>query len=168
MSFISMQLIEYFTWKNIDNKKINKIISYIAMILLLIHVPLLAIAYNKNKSVNYIIITIFLIFIVLTCFNINSNNISITKSKNGHLQWNFIVINIISLIYFATAFSILLYNKEYLLFTVIFITLLFSLYSYYKSNTWGSVWCWTVNILSFYLIVRVFYKDFCTLDGTIL
>jgi len=167
MSFISMQLIEYFAWKNLDNKKINKIISCIACILLLIQVPLLGVAYNKNKNVNYIIIAIYLFFILLIPFD-NSKDYSISKSSNGHLQWNFLTNPIGIIIYLLLIYYILIHNKEHFLFIILLITLLLSLYTNYKSNTWGSVWCWSVNILCLYLIIKVFHKDFCTLKGTIL
>ena len=167
MSFISIQLVEYFAWNNLNNKKINKIISYITLLILMIQVPLLAIAYNKNKNVNYIIILIFTIFIIAIPFR--NNDISIIKSTNGHLQWNFTKrAGLITTVYLSIIFGVLLYNKQYVLLTILFATCLFSMYSYYKSNTWTSIWCWTANILSIYLVVKVFYKDFCTLEGTIL
>ena len=163
LSFFSMQLVEYFAWKNLNNKKRIIIISYIAIILLFVQVPLLALAFNKNKTYNYLIILIFSLFILLIPFK---NNPPITRSQNSHLAWNFVDINV-TIIYLFITFTLLLYNKEYILFIILFITLLFSLYSYYHSSTWGSVWCWTVNILSLYLIVKVFYKDFCTLEGSL-
>ena len=167
MSFISIQLVEYFAWKNLNNKKINKVVSYCALLLVLLHVPLLALAYNKNKNVNYIIIALFALFII--CVPFRNNDISIVKATNGHLQWNFSkTFGIITSIYLFISACLLLYNKQYVVFTVLAATCVFSMYSYLKSNTWTSMWCWTANILCIYLLVKVFYKDFCTLEGTLL
>jgi hypothetical protein len=47
--------------------------------------------------------------------------------------------------------------------TLIFITtiLIISIILYKETHTWGSMWCWLANAMSFYLILLVFYKDFC-------
>lgn len=165
MSFISMQLIEYFAWKNLNNKKINKIISYIALTLLIIQIPILLFVYNINYK--YIIIFIILLISIYDIMN-NNINFSFVKASNGHLQWNWNKLSwLFWILYFGIGSFVLLKNKKYIVYVLLLLTALISYYSYYKNNTYGSVWCWTVNIISFYLIVKVFYKDFCTLDGTI-
>ena len=165
MSLISMQLIEYFAWKNLDNKKINRIISYIALILLIIQVSILLFTYDINYK--YIIIFVMLLIAIYNIIN-NNINFSFVKASNGHLQWNWNKLSwLFWILYFGIGSFALLKNKQYIVFVLLLLTLCLSYYSYFKNNTSGSVWCWTVNIISLYLIVKVFYKDFCTLDGTI-
>ena len=39
-SFISMHLLEYFTWKNLKDKKVTKVLSQIGLFLIYIQIPL--------------------------------------------------------------------------------------------------------------------------------
>jgi hypothetical protein len=47
--------------------------------------------------------------------------------------------------------------------TLIFVSifLIISIILYKETNTWGSMWCWICNIISFCFILLVFNKDFC-------
>ena len=166
MSIISMQLLEYFAWKNLDNKKINTIISYISLILIIIQLPIALIAYEINYK--YIIIFIFLLVAIYDCIN-NNLKFSFAKASNGHLLWNWNKFSLLFwFLYLVIGSFALLKNKQYIVFVILLITTILTYYSYSKYGTYGSMWCWTVNILSFYLIIKVFYKDFCTLEGTII
>ena len=52
ISFITMQLIEFFLWRNIDNKKINNLLSMIGALLLLIQ-PIASLLMLKDDSLKY-------------------------------------------------------------------------------------------------------------------
>jgi hypothetical protein len=54
-------------------------------------------------------------------------------------------------------------DNMYFTFIIITIFLIVSVILFKETKTWGSMWCWISNVASFYLILRVFYNDFCTI-----
>ena len=75
---------------------------------------------------------------------------SMTRAPNGHLSWNWMsdrnMLSITSLVvYMIFLFSPIVLNKHYDLAAIAAGTLGLSLYSYWRENTWGSMWCWIVN-----------------------
>jgi hypothetical protein len=52
-------------------------------------------------------------------------------------------------------------DNMYFTLVVITIFLIVSIILFKETKTWGSMWCWLANVVSFYLILRVFYNDFC-------
>jgi hypothetical protein len=95
MSITSMQLLEYFTWKYIDNKKINYYLSIIGAIIIVMQVTLINYCYLENgieKLILFIIMFIGIIYIFYYCFKNNLlskcclveflRNVSYTSSSN--------------------------------------------------------------------------------------
>ena len=58
LSFITMQLIEFFIWRNIDNKKLNNLFSTLGALLLLIQ-PIASLLMLKDESLKYKLITLY-------------------------------------------------------------------------------------------------------------
>lgn len=168
MTFISMQLVEYFTWKHLDNKKINRLLSQIALSLILLQLPMLIIAYDYDNKYKYLLLFIYLL-VVVYIITTTEFDFSMTKASNHHLHWNWNTLsNLFVVVYVIVGGSILLYKKKYFVFAFILMTNFISIYTYSASKTIGSMWCWLVNGISIYLIYKVFYNDFCTLpNGTL-
>jgi len=162
MSFITMQFFEFILWRNINNKVINNFVSILGLSLLAIqpiasltmlkHLPL------RNKLIKMYSIPAFIYII----YQLKTNNVNTTITNNNHLKWNWTsdnnVITLIVYIYylFFLYFS-LFYNKHY---TGIITTLpLFMLmyYYYYKEGSAGSLWCWSINIIVAYYLVKLIY-----------
>jgi hypothetical protein len=162
LSFISIQLIEYFTWKNLDNKKINKILSQLGLFIIFFQVLVFILAHYNGPYKPFIIMLYLLYFTFLvTYFKID---FSMTVASNKHLAWNWLNFPHYAIfIWFAFLLGILLYNKDYKWLIIHFCLISAIYYTYYKTRTWGSLWCWIANIFAIGLIYRVFYKDFCTL-----
>ena len=169
-SFISMQLIEYFTWKNLNaknlnnknlnNKKINRLLSQLGFFLIFLQ-PLFFILIPNNVKFNVkaTLITLYLAFFFLFFIPIK-NDFSMTKAPNGHLAWNWLKYPPpIVLLWITFLLVILLYAKKYILFAIYAIIFLAIYYTYYKTNTWGSLWCWIANGLAVLLIMRTFFKS---------
>ena len=163
-SFISMQLLEYFAWKYLNNKKINRLLSQLGMFLIIIQ-PILFILIPNNLEFNIkaLLITLYIIFLVmfLLFYGVFTNiDFSMVKASNGHLAWNWLknapYCNLLWLLFFLV---VLLLIKKYFLFAMYLITFLAIYYTYYKSKTWGSLWCWIANIMAIFLIVRTFFKS---------
>jgi len=159
-SFISMQLIEYFTWKHLHNKKINRLLSQLGMLLVFIQ-PLFFILIPNNVKFNIkaTLITLYVIFLVFLGYLIKYDY-SMVKAPNGHLAWNWLNVPVFYIFIWLTfLLVILLYAKKYILFAINALIFLAIYYTYYKTNTWGSLWCWIANGLAVLLIIRTFYNS---------
>ena len=161
-SFIIIQLIEYFIWSKTFS---NKLLSQIALFVILCQ-PIFNIIKieTQSKWIPYLLIAYFIFIIILYTIIIPLNTIQFSSvpSKNGHLSWKWLNVNIyiISIWYLFLSLRWII-DKIYI--TLIFVTifLVISIILYKETNTWGSMWCWVSNIISFYFILLVFYKDFC-------
>ncbi len=148
MTIVLMQLIEYIVWTNYENKEINKKASIAAIGVLFLQ-PIASIMtlqmYKLPMLISYLILSIFSLFLF------PETDLSMERAENGHLAWNWLhptPQTILSLtIYFIFLFVPLLLNKNFELLFIALLTLTASLYSYLRYNTWGSMWCWIVNLL---------------------
>jgi len=150
-SIIAIQLFEYFLWKNIDNKKMNRLLSIIGLIIILSQ-PFFSILTfeDKNKKNKYLLFYLFFILCIIL-FTLKKINFS-TSVKNGHLQWNWLSPNIIcSIVYLY--FLLLPFTKTNKI--IIILLLLLSFYNYYKDNSWGSMWCYWSNIVFLFFLVTI-------------
>jgi hypothetical protein len=161
-SFMSMQLIEYFVWKKQFS---NKLLSQIAYILIFSQ-PIFGILLIENVKLKYISLICYVIFLVIL-FIINPWNsieFKMEKSSNGHLSWKWLKLSIPILLIWLVFLSLnTIVKKDYLSLLFFNITAIISYVLFYKTLTWGSLWCWISNFLAFYLIGDVFYNDFCSI-----
>jgi hypothetical protein len=158
LSFIFMQLIEFFIWRNIHNKYYNRIFSCLAQILLLVQ-PVASMMILSNIPLRNILV-IFYLFLMIpyAVYKFSTTNIHSNISKNGHLQWNFF--NMGYLIWaiwcFFFLFSIL-YERHFFGFLFALITLGVAVINYTADGSVGSLWCWSVNSVmiyyAFYLLI---------------
>jgi len=161
-SFIIMQLIEYFIWSKTFS---NKLLSQIALFFIICQ-PIFNILKieTQPKLIPYLLVA-YLVFIGIlysVVIPLHTIEFSTVPSKNGHLSWKWLDINIFIIILWFTFLSLYwIIDRIYILFAIITIFLIISIILYKKTNTWGSMWCWIANVTSFCLIFLVFYKDFC-------
>ena len=161
-SFVIMQLIEYFIWTKTFS---NSLLSQIALFVVLCQPILNILKIEKRPEwIPYLLVAYFVFIAILYTIVIPFDTIefSSTPSKNVHLSLNWFKLNIyaIAILY---AFLAVRWIIDEMYPTLLFITtiLIISIILYKETHTWGSMWCWIANALSFYLIVLVFYKDFC-------
>lgn len=167
VSFILMQLFEFFIWRNVDNKLYNKLFTIFATLLLLVQ-PIASNMLITNKSVQQSTLFIYLICMVpFAIYRFMTKKINSTISDLGHLQWNMLldnkskIDNVIITIWFIFFLFPLFYQKKTFGFLFGAITLLIMIYNYYKDNTVGSMWCWVVNsIMVYYAIYLLLYLPF--------
>lgn len=155
---ISMQLVEYFIWKNIDVKRMNNFYSLIGWINIVLQ-PLILMMMIKQDDIRNSLLFFYLLFIVFyNIVKINSKNTITTVSENGHLLWNYLIFSGYEYIYVAIfmffyIFSAYLINFQlFLLLTTSFIV---SFIINFKDKTWGSMWCWSSNLVWIFLIIRI-------------
>ena len=154
ISFITMQLIEFFIWRNIDNKKLNNLFSTLGALLLLIQ-PIASLLMLKDESLKYKLITLY--SIVAVPFFIYQNydhEMTTVVSKYGHLAWKwndlFGYNLIIYLLWFTALYFSLIVNKNYEPLIYVTILLAISYYSFLQDGSEGSLWCWSINSLMIY------------------
>jgi len=168
ISFILMQLIEYFIWKNINNPFYNKLFTRLATLLLLVQ-PVASTMLITNKIVRYNILTLFLILsIPFATYRFMTRKIYSSVSPLGHLEWNLlldkksqVLDQLIMILWFIFFLFPLFYQGYKYGFLFGFLTLLFIMYNYSKDGTVGSMWCWIVNsIMVFYACYLLLYLPF--------
>ena len=162
-SFISMQLIEFFIWRNINNTFYNHIFSTMAALLIFIQ-PVITLMLLPDISLrNNLLVMYSVFFVPYFTYKFITNNMRSQLSNEGHLVWLFFDTNM--LLFFGWLFFFFFsffYTRSVI--TLIFgIGLFFiSSYNYYKDKTIGSMWCWVVNssmfLYAFYLLL---YLPFC-------
>lgn len=163
MSFIAMQLVEFFIWRNINNKFYNHVFSTMAAILLFIQ-PMVSLMMLSNTSLrNNLLLVYSVLFLPYFIYKFITNNMKSYISDKGHLVWLFFDTNLLLfagwMFFFLISF-IYTPNLSGLLFGVI--VFLISCYNYYKDKTLGSMWCWGVNLIMIYFaFYLLFYLPFC-------
>ena len=158
LSYISMQLVEYFAWKNPENTRIP---SMVGLLLISLQIPLMINAFYKGPYKNLLYAFCFVISaIALLTTKIN---FSMHKAPNGHLSWDWLnsFSKIYLLIFILFYLGLGIYTNDLIAFFYVFSTILFSWYTYSSAGTFGSMWCWLANLVSVYLIFKVFRKEFC-------
>ena len=158
LSFVSMQLVEYFAWGNLNDKKMNRFLSQIGLFLIVIQPILFTLShYVIENQIKTVLIASYFMFI-LFCVLYFPIDFSMNKAKNGHLAWNWLNYpTIINFIWLFFVLGVILYQKRYFVFSAHLILVLAIYYTYYKTNTWGSLWCWIANLVAVYLIFKVFF-----------
>ena len=119
LSIILMQLIEYFLWRNINNKLYNKLFSTLG-VLLLVSQPIMSLNLIEDPIKRNYFIKIYSIPAVLHfIYNINTHNINTTISKKNHLKWNWqnknILYSTLTVLYYLFFLTVPFYfNRNYI------------------------------------------------------
>jgi hypothetical protein len=164
ISFIFMQLVEYFIWSNIKNPYYNNVFSIIAQLILLVQ-PIVSLMLLNDYTIRKWMLSIYLLgMIPFAIYQLFTTHIYSSVTQDGHLKWNFLAPNT-SIVFFIWLFFFLFsffYNKNYFglffgLFTLIIIT-----YNYSRDQSVSSMWCWIVNsIMIYYAVYLLIYLPYC-------
>jgi hypothetical protein len=166
MSFFTMQLIEFFLWRNLNNKNLNQLFSILGALLLLLQpVASLMLINDINLRIKLLLtycIPSFFYFI----YQLNIKDFKTTISNKGHLKWDWVNLNgykhFVFIFWLFFLFLSLYINKQNLALTYTICLLIITLYSYMKDGSFGSLWCWSINSLmlfyAFNLLIILPYK----------
>lgn len=153
-----IQLMEYFAWRNIHNKRRIFYISIFGTLILLLQVILLSYIYLNEKERKYGYIAIFILASIAIFYNFVNNKFHMEKGENGHLKWLWADLPIPLLILGLILWIYPPIRKRNVIVSIaIIITLSISLYNYYKYKTWGSMWCYIGNIFWIFVIIKSVY-----------
>jgi hypothetical protein len=160
-SLVSMQLVEYFIWKNMKNKLMNILLSRISSVLVAFQ-PIAIIMIIENTNIRYLLLLSYSLYIFLYSLYkeyFSPINFETTIGKNGHLSWNWMNYkgyeNICLFIYLSFYIYALVLTKNILIIYLGCITLFISLFYYYKYNTFSSMWCWIASTFLLYFIINI-------------
>jgi len=155
LSFSSIQLLEYFAWNNINNKRIIKILSYIGLFIIIIQVFLLNVLLTNGKTRIILLTSMFLLLLLFLIIEFKNINFTMKKGKNGHLIWYWLDVPIIWIFITIMYYLIPLYFSKYKIgFIFTLITIIISLYYYFKFKTWGTMWCYMSNLIWVYILLN--------------
>jgi len=163
MSFIIMQLFEYLLWENINNLFINHLVSILGLLLLTIQ-PIASLTMLNNTQIklrNKLIFIYSIPAFLYVLYQILTNHINTSISKIGHLKWNWTFdknkfVNFFVYIFYLYFLYFSLFSNKY--YNEIIITLplfLIMYYFYYKDGSAGSLWCFSINIIMVYYLIKL-------------
>ena len=171
----SIQLIEFFLWRNLKNKTVNTHLSKLAANIIILQLITLILMVHSGGYLKYTLLLILAItYFAVVYYSEFTGNIQFHTSvgENGHLIWEWarfkgienIFLVIFILLYLIPVVSIDNAPLMYLIMGSLFVSLFF----YYKYNTWGSMWCWIANLFLLYFIADILliqpfyeYKGLC-------
>jgi hypothetical protein len=155
--FSSMQLVEYYLWKNIKNQSKNRFYSIIGHIILTLE-PLFALIMIQNNYITQSLIYFYIFFTILFNFIYHHKiNFYTTIGQNGHLDWQFTrnIGNFYGFVWFSLLFFGVFMSKDIVFILGGIFTLLYSIIIEKNNNTFTSLWCYLTNIAWIYIILWV-------------
>lgn len=160
MSFITMQLIEFFLWRNLKNTDINQKLSIAGALLLMVQ-PIASLLMLKDDFTRKAMLTAYTIpAFAYFIYKVNTqSNFNTTVTPTGHLRWNWLNQDknkLLGLIWFFFLYFSIFVEKQYYTAGIITLALLaVSYYSYRKEGSYGSLWCWSINSLMIYYAIKL-------------
>lgn len=168
LSFILMQLIEFFIWRNVNNPYYNSIFTMLATILLFFQPIASMMILTNNKIRNSLLVIYLTIAVPFMIYRFLTKKIYSEVTTLNHLHWNMVFYDnsyehaffFIWLFFFLFP---LFYQGYFYGFLFGLLTFIIITYKYYKDKSVGSMWCWTVNTVMLYyaaylLLYLPFYK----------
>ncbi len=159
MSFISMQLVEFFLHISRGSVSLNTLFS-VAGMAVIVSQPLFAMlsikdgdfAYKRQFIAAYLAAAVLLIAIIRPEFRT-------IVGHGGHLEWKWLRIPTIALlVWFGFLSTRFIVYKEWFLLQFLAVTAALSYATYHTYGTWGSMWCWFANVVGIVYFGQVGYK----------
>lgn len=122
------------------NKTWNRIFSIIGFILIFL-LSFFSIYSTENKYKKYVL-SLYIIFVFYTSI-----------APNKHLSWEWLRLPLPIIFIWTLFFMYSLYSGNFKNIKIILFTsfiYIFTFYSYYSSNTFGTMWCWIANTNAIY------------------
>jgi len=167
MSFVGIQLVEYFLWRNLKNRELNRFLSITAVVLLYLQ-PFLFLSLTESSIVKTILFYVYSNYVALQAFYYFylEKIIPYTNVKDGHLVWNIYdkthrYPTLLKLFYWMNVvwFLVFVYSVyqlgEYLFLAFGVLTIIYCMFRYHTYGQLESVWCWMANSYMIWLVFRI-------------
>jgi hypothetical protein len=145
-------------WTYYNNIEINRLLSKIGLFIIFIQMFLMQFLLLEGKIKKWSLIIFAFVAIIFIIIQLPKINFKMKRGENKHLIWYWLDLSIywiiIGLLFYLIPAYFNKYNNKFL-FVFALITLIISLYFYYKYKTWGTMWCYISNIL---WIIFLFYN----------
>jgi hypothetical protein len=161
-AFVLIQLVEYFMWIYINDKRRLRAVGFISFVVIFLQ-PIIILLFTKSSWIipYYVLLQLiwFCFFVLFTDLKINFTPY---VAKNKHLSWHWTHSQIYIYGFFAIYLTfwlgtIFYYAKPFVSILAI-LTFLFTLYNYNKYNTASSMWCWSVNLFVIFVVIDAVYQ----------
>uniref|UniRef100_A0A6C0HY37 Uncharacterized protein n=1 Tax=viral metagenome TaxID=1070528 RepID=A0A6C0HY37_9ZZZZ len=164
ISFIFIQLVEYFIWSNIKNPYYNNVFSIVAQLILLVQ-PIVSLMLLNDYTIRKWMLSIYLLgMIPFAIYQFCTIHLYSSVTQDGHLKWHLFAPNT-PIVFFIWLFFFLFsifYNGNYFGFLFGLITLIITTYNYSQDQSVSSMWCWIVNsVMIYYAAYLILYLPFC-------
>ena len=162
MSFIVIQLIEYFIWKNIKHTFYNSVFSTIAAIVIFLQPVVTTMLINNANIRNHLLFLYSLFFVPFVVYHLSTKRIVSKVNSNGNLSWSFFEMPpVLRTMWYLFFLFPLLYNHIYFGLTFGIVTLIILAINFKEYNSISSLWCWVVNsVMVFCAALLLFYLPF--------
>jgi hypothetical protein len=157
-----MQLLEYFIWKNLKSPKRNTLLSKLGLLLILSQLYFsIFFAEKVYQSILVATYTLFFLSVYLYKYLYNPFVFKTLVSKNGHLSWEWLRFDgkerpllwiglslyvIPRLLAKSTPYNVLFIGG---------ITFMIGYILLQKENTYGSMWCWLINVMFLFTLIDI-------------
>lgn len=172
---VSMQLLEFFIWKNLNNPRMNTFFSKVGFFI--IFSQILLVNFLAEPIYQPYLLFFYFIFIVTFLLFKQSNPIQFktTVAPNGHLSWEWFSLKGFEKIFLLIGFTFYiipwLLNKN--ISTTLYLSVCLAIFSFFimymilkKDNTYGSLWCWGFNLMMIFYVVKILLiLPFCEYHG---
>ena len=143
LTIVLMQLVEYAVWSELSD---NRTLSLLASWLLWLQ-PVASVFLLPDSPLRNALFASYVGLSALVGDAQMKDDYSMTRAPNGHLAWNWLPTHPARLVvYFSFLFVPALLVGQYAYALLAAVTLVVSVFTYWKDNTWGSMWCWIVNL----------------------
>lgn len=152
-SFITIQIIEFLIWRNINNRIYNNIFSILASVVFCVQ-PIISMMLLTNINLrNVLLLTYSLLAFPYAIYKLvfNTKQFRSVVSENGHLRYDFFMLPPLAVVVWLFFFLFSwVYEKKWTGVLFGMITLLISFLNYRHDNSYSSMWCWSVNSAMIY------------------
>ena len=159
MSFTSIQLLEYFAWTYLDNKKVIYYLSIIGLLLIFLQLFLLSYTIKNPAYRKHMLALLFGFIVLYGIYVLPTARFNMKKGINGHLEWEWFnwpkIFMMVGLFFYIMPAVLDKYTLS-AIFTIV--TVCYSLYNYYQYKTWGTMWCYVSNVLWVYFVFVSIFK----------
>eukprot|EP00300_Choanocystis_sp_HF-7_P003327 c12545_g1_i1.p1 GENE.c12545_g1_i1~~c12545_g1_i1.p1 ORF type:complete len:211 (-),score=19.95 c12545_g1_i1:1189-1821(-) len=162
LSFTSIQLVEFFTWQNLDNDDVIRALSQVGLALIMsqpVCATMMLLPTKHKRWIPHILVayTIASCALVLPRLVRGELTFAMRVGTNCHLAWDWLNFpESFYVVYFVGILLPFMLRREWIAVAFSSGSALVCYVLHRETRTWGTLWCWIANFVGIVLIVLVF------------